>query len=169
MSKTRIKHWALIGLFFYFNFEALACVQKASFELAITLSGRILEQSTNGLDLAHALRKCTNRPAADSTMALIRVQLKSSQQDCRYLDESLPQGSDDPRLDLQEIRLNAMQMDANARFAIMALDDLAHALDIQDLHLKGRALREIEGGIRFLRFMAAETNYALRDLARLSP
>jgi hypothetical protein len=88
---------------------------------------------------------------------------------CRLLDESLVASTEDPRLDMQEPRDICSQIDANARYARMALDDLLHALDLSEPQDKARALREIEGGFRFIRLAASEILLHLRDLARQTP
>ena len=52
----------------------------------------------------------------------------------------------------------------NARFAELALYDLERAMADQDHRRRTRALRELEGGLRFIRLEAAELGSAERQI-----
>ena len=125
---------------------------------------RIEQAAERTFQAALLLRASTTEAEFETQLDHAKSCASALSADCQAFLQLMPDEPDDLRLEPARWRHTADALLTNARFAELALYDLERAMADQDYRRRTRALRELEGGLRFIRLEAAELGSAERQI-----
>lgn len=117
---------------------------------------RVEQTAERAYQAALLLRQSTTRDTFETRLAHAKTCAAALSVECQALIRIMPDEPDDLRFEPNHWRHTADALLTNARFAELALYDLERAIRAEDHRLRTRALRELEGGLRFVRLEASE-------------
>lgn len=145
------------ALVLFCQLHALATTPEAAL-------ARVEQAAERAYQAALLLRQSSSLHEFEERLAHAKSCAAALSADCQALVQRMPDEPDDLRFEPVHWRTTADALLTNARFAELALYDLERAIHAADHRLRTRALRELEGGLRFIRMEAAELGRSERKI-----
>jgi hypothetical protein len=149
MSLSLLRALTLVALLTFSAAQAIATTPEA-------VLARIEQAAERTFQAALLLRQSTSVEEFETRLSHAKSSAGALSAECQALLLLLPDEPDDLRFEPARWRQTADALLTQARFAELALYDLERAIAEQDHRRRTRALRELEGGLRFIRLEAAE-------------
>lgn len=125
---------------------------------------RVEQTAERAYQAALLLRQATTLDTFEMRLAHAKSCAAALSVECQALTRLMPDDPDDLRFEPNHWRQTADALLTNARFAELALYDLERAIRAEDHRLRTRALRELAGGLRFVRLEASELAHTERKV-----